>query len=91
MTWLIAFLFWVYWKYAVNQLDMLCFFLPFVRNFMAFGIGYWEFLVLALQKGGLFCGLLCSQARERGFYYSVGYLVLLGIWSVHGKPVYSVW
>ena len=91
MTWLIAFLFWVCWKYAVNQLDMLLLFSSICTQFHGFRNWILGISSFGSSKGGLFCGLLCSQARERGFYYSVGYLVLLGIWSVHGKPVYSVW
>lgn len=36
MTWFIAFLFWVYWKYAVNQLDMLLLFSSICTQFHGF-------------------------------------------------------
>ncbi len=36
MTWLIAFLFWVCWKYAVNQLDMLLLFSSICTQFHGF-------------------------------------------------------
>ncbi len=36
MTWLIAFLFWVCWEYAVNQLDMLLLFSSICTQFHGF-------------------------------------------------------
>lgn len=36
MTWFIAFLFWVYWIYAVNQLDMILLFSSICTQFHGF-------------------------------------------------------
>ena len=91
MTWLIAFLFWVCWKYAVNQLDMLLLFSSICTQFHGFRNWILGISSFGSSKRRVVLWLIVFSGERTRFYYSVGYLVLLGIWSVHGKPVYSVW
>lgn len=85
MTWFIAFLFWVYCKCAVNQLDMLLLFffhLYAISWLSELDIG--NFLFWLFKKEGCFVAY-CVLKRENAVF-----IIPLVTWSCWGYGAYMV-